>query len=459
MMHHNRGRIFRFAALSLFFLPVLVQMVWAKAPLKSIDTPQGGKIVYGVVEGAKTEAGAMGNVLSAVHNNCGEKPQIGKVFKVRGTNSNAVFFTVVNHPAGNKLVAGLVIASQTGPRSVEAALVSDEASRFGSTMNPMLKQLFNVWRPGSQTASSDSTVDTHSAPPAHLRWFTAADKSAKVGIPDGWQAKGSGGTMMVMKPSGKNLPVIVQLNLTRMAVDPRNPAQRQQQAGGLRSNNSGKIVYPANVDLTKAFPDLFRQFWRLNNTNVSDLQIDHAENMPGGSGGRCVHVMGHVKLGVPVSEEINSVLCTTVPSPMGIYLLMLSFYLLPPEVANQERATAGAILASFQPNQAVIRQQAGAIAAPAIRNIHQIGQQATARYNATQAANDAQHRAWNNQQDSNSRNVQGFSNYLLDQTVVQDNYRNTHSTEWNRTADALVKAHPNRFEIVDTPNYWKGIDY
>jgi hypothetical protein len=30
---------------------------------------------------------------------------------------------------------------------------------------------------------------------------------------------------------------------------------------------------------------------------------------------------------------------------------------------------------------------------------------------------------------------------------------------WNSTADALVKANPNRYEIVDTPNFWKGVDY
>ena len=68
------------------------------------------------------------------------------------------------------------------------------------------------------------------------------------------------------------------------------------------------------------------------------------------------------------------------------------------------------------------------------------------------------------QEDAISRNGQGFSNYLLDQTVVQDNnmYNNGtigHGTFWNATADALVKADPNRYEIVDTPNYWRGVDY
>ena len=90
----------------------------------------------------------MGKVLRVVHNNCGEKPQVGKVFKVRGTNSDAVFFTVVNHPQGNKQVAGMVIATPSGPNRMEAALVSDDAARFGSTVNPMLTKLFSEWHPG-----------------------------------------------------------------------------------------------------------------------------------------------------------------------------------------------------------------------------------------------------------------------------------------------------------------------
>jgi hypothetical protein len=43
-----------------------------------------------------------------------------------------------------------------------------------------------------------------------------------------------------------------------------NSGNRNQGYG----NNSGKIVYPYNVDLTRAFPDFFQQFWRLN--KVSD---------------------------------------------------------------------------------------------------------------------------------------------------------------------------------------------
>jgi uncharacterized protein (TIGR02145 family) len=99
-----------------------------------------------------------------------------------------------------------------------------------------------------------------------------------------------------------------------------------------------------------------------------------------------------------------------------------------------------------------------------IQNIRNIGAQATARYNATQAANDAQQATWDADQDAQARNGQEFSNYLLDQTVVQDNnmYNNGtvgHGTAWNSTADALVKADPDRFEYVEKPNFWQGTDY
>jgi hypothetical protein len=92
------------------------------------------------------------------------------------------------------------------------------------------------------------------------------------------------------------------------------------------------------------------------------------------------------------------------------------------------------------------------------------GEAAQKSFADRQAANDAQHAGYWAQQDSNARNSQGFSNYLLDQTVIQDNnmYGNGtvgHGTAWNSTADALVKSNPDRYEIVQSPNFWKGVDY
>jgi hypothetical protein len=159
--------------------------------LETIEMPHGaGTIVYGPVANATTPAAAMGKVLRTVHQSCQDRPQVGKVFRVRNSDSFAVFFTVVNHPQGDKHVAGLLIASAAGSGGVEAALVSDEASRFGNSVNPMLTRLFGVWHPGGAAAATPArnapAATRHSGPAAKLHTVTTSDNSASIGIPDGW---------------------------------------------------------------------------------------------------------------------------------------------------------------------------------------------------------------------------------------------------------------------------------
>src|ERR1035441_3701099 len=110
-------------------------------PITTLDAAQGGKISYGTVAGATTQAAAMSKILTSMQNTCGEKPQIGKVFQFKGTNTVGVFFTVTDHPDGNLPLAGMVIATATGPNQVQAGMIYDLASRFGQTANPMLQQL------------------------------------------------------------------------------------------------------------------------------------------------------------------------------------------------------------------------------------------------------------------------------------------------------------------------------
>ncbi len=161
---------------------------------------------------------------------------------------------------------------------------------------------------------------------------------------------------------------------------------------------------------------------------------------------------------------MNTLLCASVPSQIGNYGVSVYHTAVPLPFADKERSTMGAILASLQPNQSVIDQQSHAMAAPAIAQIHAIGQAAMQRAQADSAAHDQQNRTWEAGQDSQDRRNQAFSNYLLDQTVIQDNNMDGngtigHGTVWNSEADALVKADPNRWEIVNTPNFWQGVDY
>jgi hypothetical protein len=436
----------------------------------------------------------MSKFLSNVQNNCGEKPQIGKVFQFKGTKTVGVFFSVTNHTAGNKRIAGLVLSAASGPRQVEAAMLTDDASRFGKTVNPMLQQLLSVWHPGGQSAGSGSSAGAqsasagngHSGPAARLHTVTAADNSASIGIPDGWQLDPhSASSMMILKgPYGE----LVTFGALMSAVDPSNPQQvRAVQAGIYRSG--GTILYPFHQDLTKAYPDLVQAWRRANNKPPVKLQV--SEITPVQGPGACVHVKGHIDLDGQGMKSLNDLMCMSPLSQWGAYSILRNISVMTDAQADQEHNTVVAMAQSLKVNQQVMDQQTKqklaqkqandqAIrqnAAIAVQNIQNIGAQATARYNATQAANDAQHAGywaqqqnnaaqhaeWNEGQINNARNGQGFSNYILDQTVIQGNdYDGTavgHATVWNNTAEALVKYDPNRFEIVDTPNYWEGTDF
>jgi len=459
------------AFLMFFAVGICLSQVQAQTPITSIQAAQGGDIVYGSVSGVTTQPAAIAKLLKFVHSDCGEKPQIGRPFKFRGTGAVGIFFTVVNHPHGEKHVAGLVIAVATAPNQVEAAILSDEASRFGKTVNPMLQQLSSVWKPGGQAGASSPASSGTSAPtrgastagPAQLHQVVLPDYSASVGVPDGWKVNPSsaGGTIEVIGPHGERLG----LNMAQMGRDLNDPQIRSLAQAGIRGNNQGSIVCPFNVDLTRVYPEIFRQ-WRHNNGSETPVnwQDSHAERIPAQRGEQCVHITGNiVDDGKQGTDETSVILCTS-GYQNGNYMVDISQSLIPVELASRERATAGAIMASFQVNQGVVQQQANAMAAPTIAAIHAIGAAATARYNATEQANDAQHAAYWARQDSNARNSQAFSNYLLDQTVVQNNDVNGtgtvgRATVWNSTADALVKADPNKYEYVDTPNYIKGLDY
>ena len=462
----------------------------APTPQTTINAPQGGVIVYGTVNGATTQAAAMSSMLHNVQNNCGEKPLIGKVFQFKDTKTVGVFFSVTNHPGGNKKLAGLVLSSATGPKQVDAALLSDDASRFGKTVNPMIQQLFSVWHPDATVAASNSAsgkgATTISVPALHK--VTLPDSTASVSIPAGWQVdpKSGGGTILLHGSQGE----VVILNNSFLAQDPNGPAYRNLRRMGMQPLR-GTIVYPANADLVKNFAQIIQELSRSKGFVPVGLKIDYSEQVspPAGSsfeGERCALATGRIDPNGKGMQAMFRVLCAQAPDPYGDYSFSDYVAYFPHAETSQANAVAGAIFSSFYMDKALVVQRANAEAAPHIAqlkqmdadqrqaaqartaqivgSINQIAANATARMNRIEAENDAQHAQWNAGQDNNARNNQGFHNYLLDQTVVQDNnmYGNGtigHGTLWNTAADALVKADPDRFQYVDKPNFWQGTDY
>jgi hypothetical protein len=452
----------------------------AQTPLKTINNPQGGKIVYGLVDGATTPAMAMARVLHIIQNNCGDKPQVGRVFRVRGSNSDAVFFTVTNHAGGNVPLAGMVLASQTGPNAVEAALVSDAAARFGSTMNPLLSQLFDVWHPVGAEQASGPAPGARSGLTGKLHTVSAPDNSVSIGVLEGWTVDPASGhgTIVTKGPQGE----MVAFGMMRSAVDSSSQWQQNFWRNGGRPI-PGTILYPYHGNLVRAFPDLVQAWRRAGGLGPAKLQIEKIDPTPppqnGPQGEECVIVKGQLDPDGHGMKSWGEMMCVTLPAnEWRGYMVLRHQSLFPNSSADRQNQTVAAMVPTMQLNSEVMNQQNAemirrkqaddaqirAQTQVAINNIHAIGARATARYNATQEANDAQHAGYWAQQDQNARTNQGFHNYILDQTVVQDNnmYNNGtigHGTLWNAEADALVKHDPNRYEYVDTPNYWRGTDY
>jgi hypothetical protein len=484
----------------------------APTPITTLDAAQGGKISYGTVAGATTQAAAMSMILTSMQNTCGEKPLIGKVFQFKGTNTVGVFFTVTDHSKGNKKVGGLVLSAASGPRQVEAALLSNDASRIGKTVNPMLQQLFNVWHPDGQAAASGSSAGAqpvsagsgHSASSARLHTVTAPDNSASIGLADGWQLNpnSASSTMVLNGPNGE----LAVYAANKPAVDPYNPQQVQAVRYGIYKG-SGTMLYPYHQDLGKAYPEILQAWRRANNASPAKLQVDKIEPMnPPKEGGSCVLVTGHIDADGQGMKKLVDDVCQYPPAQWGAYSITRNFEIMTDAQFQQEHSTVMAMFMSARINQQVMNQQLQQklqqkqqsdqqwrdFGQRESNRIRAQGEAAQKSFAERQAANDRQHASYwdqqhnnevqhanwsasqqsntvpysnsNDGQDMNARSNQNFHNYILDQTVVEDNnmYNNGtvgHGTQWNSTADALVKADPDRFSIVDKPNFWEGTDY
>jgi hypothetical protein len=474
----------------------------AQQPLTIIPTTPGGIIEYGVVTGATTLQGAMGSALRQIHEACRERPVVGQVFRVKGTNSAGVFFTVVAHAQNNRQLVGLCIGAQGAGNKMEVAVVADSANRFGQTANGMMQQLFAVWNPAGSAASEEGKPVAAASPaakpetaapaadqaakpeaatpaaPVPLRRVTASDNSAAISIPEGWTLDpvSGHGTILVHGPNGEHLG----MDMVKPAVDPTNAWQVQMARGRYTVYGPDTVVYAFRGDLVKEFASVFQAWRKTGGQGPAKIEVEKIEPMTNNSpGGHTVMASGHMDPDGKGMQFFSDLMTVNNPDPQwGTYTVMLHHLLVPSAIAEREKPMTTAVISSYMPNMQVINQQNAALlqqkqqidqrtlrmGQESVNQIRQIGAQATARMQATESANAAQHAGYWAQQDTNARRSAGFSNYLLDQSVVQNNNVGGtgmvgHSTEWNSVANTMVQANPNKYEIVNTPNYWQGVDY
>ena len=453
------------AALLLF---CVTSLAFSQTPLRSLSGPQGGSIIYGTVDGANTPPAAMGIILKMLHNKYGERPVVGRVFKVKNTQSDAVFFTLTPHVASMKPVAGMLLVS-TAPGRIEAALLSDDASRFGTSINPMLQTLFQNWQPNGkaiQTSSGSKTAAPSTAeasgPVSPLRQFRLLDGSAAVMLASGWQVspQSGGGTILASGPNNETMA----LGFTFLAYDPRDPRTQQMQRFAMspagRNTGYAKNLYvPYGSDLGRTFSDLNAQAHRVGGPAVAPVQVAQEQPIRSNGQERCATLSGTADGGNQGTLQFEGTFCQGPPVAGGGFMNVAYLSFAPTQFADRDRATLRAMLGSFQVNNAIIGAQAAAIAKPAIDAIHEIGRQVDARIAVSDQQNAEIKSSFEAHNDAMDRQSQGFSNYILDKSVIRNTETGAHATAWNNTAAALVESNPSHYEYVDTPNYWKGVDY
>ena len=425
--------------------------------LSHLKGPQGGEIVYGPISGSGSVAGAMGAVLRQLHTRFGARPEVGRVVELRGSGTSTLRFSI--RPSQGPAVAGMIVVVPGAPGRLEAGVVYDDASRLATSFNPLMQALTAAWHPGAPEAGGSDAAGASGAT-APLRNIVLNDQSARVGLPQGWRLdrQSAGGTILAYGPNGE----FAALGAPYFVIDPRTPQGRQAQAMSGRPGTiyASALYYPFGAPLGRTFMDLGRMMTERSHTPAMPVRVDSEEPLGGSQGGtRCARLRGEG--GIEAGHgpaTFDTVFCVS-PPQQGSWMALAYHVAAPNTVAGPERATLLAIRASFQQNKSVVDRQANAIAAPAIAQIHEIGRQsalAAAQADATRV--DMRNR-FESDNATRDRLAQGFTNYQRDQTVVLDGNTNTHATEWNAVAEGMVKNDPQRYSYVDTPGYWKGVDY
>jgi hypothetical protein len=455
----------RTSPLSLLAIVLTSLALPAQTPLRNMPGPQGGQIIYGTVDGANTPPAAMGFILRQLHQKYGERPQVGRVFRVRGTESNAVFFTLTPHNPGMGKVAGMLLTANA-PGHVEAALLSDDAARFGTSINPMMQKLFSVWQPGGKSLSTSAPAQgdrpsaESSGPVAPMHPYRLPDNSASMMLAEGWRVLpiSSHGNLVAQGPRGE----VLALGFGYVAHDTNNPATARGRAfanspAGRNTSYARNIYAPYGAELGRTFMELNAQSQRVGGPAVPPVQLEKVQPIQA-RGARCAILTGTSSAG-GVSKQMEGTFCQAQPDSSGTFTNIANLAFVPTELAARERSTVHAMLSSFQINQAVFDAQENAAAAPGIEAIHQIGRDVNARIAVSDQQNAQIKSSFEQHNDVMDRTSQGFSNYILDKSVIRDTETGAHATTWDTTAQTIVNSNPQRYEFVTTPNYWKGIDY
>lgn len=430
-------------------LGLVLAMLWlggfpvtaaADDALKVIDNPGGGQVVYGPVDEATPQA-AMATVLHYVHTHFGQSPVVGKAFQSHDAKNFGAFFTVAPRTQNDKRIAGLVIVSLAPGTRPAAAVLYDDTSRFARTEPVLLRALTDAWKSASTSTSSSTAL------PA-LTPTTFPDGSGSVSLPSGWRITfASHGAAKIMGPRGE---AVLLSNSVGPIYDPNNPRVQSQMR--FANSNNRPILCPDSDALHTYLCVLQRSAAQQPNFQLRNSRPIPAQRMAVQAVLIDADLDLHDGRGM-MSCELG--LSITAINQLGSRTLGINGTCAPQSSAPQEQPTLKAIYDSYSINGQVVANE---YAGDARRSIA-AGNNARAQANSAHAVEDARSASFQAHMDNIDRFSKSFQNYQLDQTELQDNNQNARGAVPNSLADALIKADPDRFEAVPTPNFLKGVDF
>jgi len=434
------------------FLGLIALHTFAQADnsIKVIDNPGGGQIVYGTIDNQNTPQSAMAFMLHTVHGHFDDRPQVSKVFQVRNSDSYAAFFTLIAKNQGNKPIAGEVIITIPKGGQPVAAVLYDDAQRFTRSQPILMKKLSTAWHASNAVESTDSTpASLASAQTLHMT--TGGDRSATIGLPDGWHLLSvSGGQLTAEGPNSEKI------NLGIIIGEIHDPHSLQNQRVPPLRGAGPTIVCSASGDLFSAYVSVINQVRQSRNLPSASFKLTSSMELADGTGPAAIQAIFDVDLhdgkGLRSGSARIGVLYTR---GMPTWAMTISSSSVPKTVAAAEASTMTAIIDSYSQDARVINGELQ----QKLGEIHAIGERSKIQAHAADQRRLASAAAFDGHMDDIDRASKAMQNYTLDRSQIQDNDLNGRATVSNGLADALIHANPDRYQIVPTASFLKGVDY
>jgi len=408
------------------------------AVLQDINSPGGGHVAVGRLAGTPTERQVVRQIAGELNARYGGKPQLSRVLRGGGSGLVAALFSLQPAAGGEPLTGLAILSKSDGVYS--AAVLTDSASHFRSSLKPMLQalrtQMTKQAAAGTGTEaganSTPSVADsTAGSTSSQLVRLVSPDRIAVVSAPADWKLdSGRQGSIRATGPDGAVLefgyPHLINDSAGRMA-------------GTLSGHN---ISVPYNADPATALQSIFAQGAAVQHKAAPTWHIAKVEDI-GRNGIRNYALTGTVDLpdGRGTMHAWVWMNWTPKMNAYGPYMITVSDILLPDSLMGSVGPLVDRISHSYGVNnRAQIAEIGSDVGA---------GEAITGNFIRTSQRS----------LDAMDRQTAAFADTLLDNSVVLDKYEHAHGRVDDDLASALVAADPDRYQVVNGSDYWKGIDY